>query len=151
MKILVFGVESTRARQPLERVLARLGHETFATSDCDAAVTCIGHEGIPVIIADGRLPKFGWIDLCRRLRAGGSKTRVHFILIEDATADESHEEWAIEAGVDDFLGQVADESELRRRLRLAAGRTGSAKIAGIGLSGGPNPVWEDFMRTWSQS
>jgi DNA-binding response OmpR family regulator len=122
MRILIFGIGSPGARAPLVRALTRLGHEVLAENDVDAALNCIGEMEIRVVIADGRLPKFEWIDLCRQLRVIQGRPYVHFILLEGPQADDSHETWAAEAGVDDFLDKLADETELRRRLRLAAHR-----------------------------
>jgi sigma-B regulation protein RsbU (phosphoserine phosphatase) len=120
VKILIFGHGSARSRQPLELALAKLGHETFAEEDCVSAAACIELYDLRVVIADGRLPKFGWVELCRQLRSNPAKPYVHVILLEDA--DSTHEDWAIDAGVDDFLERPADEKELRRRLRPAAYR-----------------------------
>ncbi len=125
VKILIFGHGSARSRQPLELALAKLGHETFAEEDCASAAACIEHHDLRVVIADGRLPKFGWVELCRQLRSDRSKPYVHVILLEDA--DSTHEDWAIDAGVDDFLERPADERELRRRLRPAAYRISATR------------------------
>jgi DNA-binding response OmpR family regulator len=126
MRILAFGFGSPGACRPLERALIRLGHEVFIENDCAIAVNCIGEMEIRVAIADGRLPKFDWIELCRRLRSDSGRPYVHIILLEGPAADDSHEIWAVEAGVDDFLDKLADETELRRRLRLAASRVSDA-------------------------
>ena len=127
MRILLFGIGATGARRPLVGALTRLGHEVFAENDCEAALNRIGELEIPVVIADGRLPKFDWIALCRELRSSPAKPYVYFILLEGPQADDSHEIWAVEAGVDDFLDKLADETELRRRLRLAATRISTAE------------------------
>lgn len=97
----------------------------LAENDCETAVARIEEAKVSVVIGDGRIPKFGWIDLCRRLRADRSKPYVYFLLVESSWADESHEDWAYSAGVDDFLHDLANERELRRRLRLAAHHVGT--------------------------
>jgi DNA-binding response OmpR family regulator len=122
MRILLFGIGGPGARKPLERALARLGHETFAEHDVEAALGRIGEMEIRTVIADGRMPKFEWIQLCRQLRSAADAPYVYFLLVEGPQSDESHETWALSAGVDDFLGKPADETELRRRLRAAAQR-----------------------------
>jgi DNA-binding response OmpR family regulator len=121
MRILIFGLGSPGSRKPLERTLQRLGHEVFSENDGDAAISRIGEMEIPVVIADGRLPKFDWIELCRRLRANPPASYVHFILLSPQ-ADDSHEIWALDAGVDDFIDKLNDETELRRRLRPVVAR-----------------------------
>lgn len=119
MKILIYGMEAADAHR-LGRVLRRLEHEVLVANDCEAAVARIEEAKVSVVIGDGRIPRFAWIDLCRRLRGDRTKPYVYFLLLESAWADESHEDWAYSAGVDDFLHALADERELRRRLRLAA-------------------------------
>jgi CheY-like chemotaxis protein len=120
MRILLFGLGRVGVR-PLERALARLGHETFAEDDGGAAFARLEAAELRVVIADGRLPKFDWMDLCRRLRENPPTAAIHFILVESPTVDGTHEAWAAEAGIDDFLYRPGDERELRRLL-LAASR-----------------------------
>jgi phosphoserine phosphatase RsbU/P len=110
----------------LGRVLRRLEHAVLAENDCERALARIDEAKISVVIGDGRIPKFAWIDLCRRLRADRSKPYVYFLLLESSWADESHEDWAYAAGIDDFLHELANERELRRRLRLAAHHLGAS-------------------------
>jgi len=109
----------------LGRVLRRLEHAVLVENDCDQAIARIDEAKISVVIGDGRIPRFAWIDLCRRLRADRSKPYVYFLLLESPWADESHEDWAYSAGVDDFLHELSDERELQRRLRLAAHHVGA--------------------------
>lgn len=119
MKILIYGMETTDAHR-LGRVLRRLEHEVLVENDREAALARIEEAKVSVVIGDGRIPRFAWIDLCRQLRGDRTKPYVYFLLLESSWADESHEDWAHSAGVDDFLQALADERELRRRLRLAA-------------------------------
>jgi len=126
MKILLFGLGSPGSRRPLERALARLGHETVAENDVDVAFVRLEAGELRVVIADGRLPKFDWIDLCRHLRENPPTAGVHFILVESPNEDSSHEAWATEAGVDGFLYRPGDERELRGLLLLASRRLGAA-------------------------
>jgi CheY-like chemotaxis protein len=129
MRILLFGLGHVGVR-PLGRVLARLGHETVAEDDGAAAFARLEAGEMRVVIADGRLPKFAWIDLCRKLRENPPTAGVHYILLESTSADASHEEWAAEAGVDDFLYRPSDERELRRLLLLASRRLSAAATRG---------------------
>jgi sigma-B regulation protein RsbU (phosphoserine phosphatase) len=119
MKILIYDMEATDAHR-LGRVLRRLDHEVLIANECETALARIEEAKVNVVIGDGRIPRFAWIDLCRQLRGDRAKPYVYFLLLESSWADESHEDWAYSAGVDDFLHALADERELRRRLRLAA-------------------------------
>jgi PleD family two-component response regulator len=119
MKILVYGMDAADIRR-IGRVLHRLGHEMQTEIDCEAAVSRIEESKIQVVIGDGRRARFSWIDLCRKLRLDRTKPYVYFLLLENPWADETYEDWATSAGVDDFLRDRADERELRHRLRVAA-------------------------------
>jgi DNA-binding response OmpR family regulator len=114
-----------RALSTCARALRRLGHEVSTEEDSALAMAHIEADDVRVVIGDGRLPKFGWMDLCLRLRENPAKPYVYFILLESRHVDESHEEWAGSAGVDDFIDRPADERELRRRLRRAASVVGA--------------------------
>jgi phosphoserine phosphatase RsbU/P len=118
MKILIYGMDATDGHR-LGRVLRRLEHEVLVENEGEAALARIEEAKVSVVIGDGRIPRFAWIDLCRQMRSDRSKPYVYFLLLESPWADESHEDWAHAAGVDDFLHALADERELRRRLRLA--------------------------------
>ena len=107
-------------RDEVGNSLLDLGHEVFVESDLAAATARIEEADIKVVIGDGRLPKFGWRDLVHRIRSDPNHPYVYFLLVADPKADDSHEEWAAEAGVDDFIARLGDERELRRRLRVAA-------------------------------
>ncbi len=129
MRILLFGLGRVGVL-PLERALARLGHETFAENDSGAAFARLEAAELRVVIADGRLPKFDWMDLSRRLRDNPPTAGIHIILIESPTVDGTHEAWAAEAGVDDFLYRPGDERELRRLLLVASRRLSAGSQRG---------------------
>ncbi len=118
MKVLLFDF-SAKDRDALRGSLLNLGHEVCAETSLAAALAQVHDAEIQVVIGDGRLPKFGWRDLIGRLRGDPSQPYVYFILRSDPKVDGSHEDWAVEAGVDDFLTGVDNERELRRRLRVA--------------------------------
>jgi DNA-binding response OmpR family regulator len=124
VKILVYGMDAADGHR-LGRVLRRLEHAVLVENDCEKAIARIEEAQISVVIGDGRIPKFAWIDLCRQLRADRKKPYVYFLLLESSWAEESHEDWAYSAGVDDFLHELANERELRRRLRLASHHVGA--------------------------
>jgi DNA-binding response OmpR family regulator len=119
MKILLFDL-NPMDQDEVGDLLLELGHEVFVESHHEAAAARIDEADIRVVIGDGRLPKFGWRDLVRDIRSDPDHPYVYFLLVADSKADESHEEWATEVGVDDFIGKLGDRRELRRRLRMAS-------------------------------
>lgn len=118
MKILFFDFEPDD-REKFHGRLLDLGHEGFFEENAEDALARIGEQGIRIVVAEGRLPRFAWSELVRRLREDPRKPYVYVILREDGETDDSHEEWAAEAGVDDFISGPEDGRELRRRLRVA--------------------------------
>ncbi len=119
MRILVFGFDA-KERLPIERALTRLGHLAFAADEPEAAAARVEEDRIEVTIADGRVPKFEWLELCQRLRDESGRPFVYILLHLGPKSEESHEAWAAELGVEDFITEPADERELWRKLRIAA-------------------------------
>lgn len=118
MNLLAYGF-ADKDRKALERSAAALGHRLLAESDLAAAVARAADSDVAVVVADGRLPRFEWLDLCRQLRSNPGLGGIYVLLLSSPEADESHEAWAVESGVDDFLFRLDDARELARRLRPA--------------------------------
>lgn len=121
MKILMFGFDA-KERPQIDRALVRLGHQTFTVDKPESAAVLarVDEEKIEAVIADGRVPKFEWVELCQKLRADAGRPFVYILLHVGFRSDESHEAWAVELGADDFLADLTDEQELWRKLRVAA-------------------------------
>jgi two-component system copper resistance phosphate regulon response regulator CusR len=79
-----------------------------------------GHHD--AIILDLRLPKIGGLEVCRRLRARGSKIPIIILTACDATNDVVN---GLDCGADDYLTKPFEFAELLARLRAAL-RRGSA-------------------------
>ncbi|HEX3730967.1 MAG TPA: hypothetical protein VHV47_14240 [Opitutaceae bacterium] len=119
MKVLLLGFEVWDAGR-IGHTLARLGHEPVAAADADEAVEMIDTDSsIRVAIADGRVPNFEWHRFCSLLREDRVRSQVYTLLVEDPAEDASHEDWAAEMGVSDFIERLDDPRELKRRLRVA--------------------------------
>ncbi len=100
--------------------LARLGHEPVVATDADEAVEMIDTDStIRVAIADGRVPNFEWHRFCGLLREDPVRSLTYTLLVEDPAEDPSHEDWAAEMGISDFIERLDDPRELKRRLRVA--------------------------------
>ena len=118
MKALVVE-DDPIARAVLEATLRKLGHESTAVTDGQAAWDLLQRQAFRLIISDWMMPQMDGLELCRRVRARGGEY-VSFILLTGQTATVQNRTAAVEAGVDDFLTKPVNVDELWMRLHVAA-------------------------------
>lgn len=132
MKVLILGFEVWEAGR-LGYALVRLGHLPVYAVDAGKAIDWMERDSeIVAAIADGRVPNFEWRRFCEWNQARAARSRAYVILLESPREDSSHEDWAADCGVDDFLTRLDDPRELKRRLRLAGRAPNQAAPAGAG-------------------
>jgi two-component system, OmpR family, response regulator len=119
MRVLVIDDEED-VRSVVSRALQTDGHATSSASDLEQARARI-IDGTDLIVLDLCLPDGFGLDLCRELRAQGSKTP---ILLLTALSQVALRVEGLDAGADDFLAKPFAISELRARVR-ALGRRGA--------------------------
>lgn len=107
------------ARVVLEATLRKLGHESTAVADGQAAWELLQRQPHRLIISDWMMPRLDGLELCRRVRGRGGDY-VSFILLTGQTATVQNRTAAVEAGVDDFLSKPVNADELWMRLRVAS-------------------------------
>lgn len=117
MRILIAD-DSSDAREILERLLKRWGHEVVAADNGREAWDIICREPIRLVISDWMMPYVDGLELCRRVRGAAFDHYVYFILL---TAREEKEDLieGMTAGADDFLTKSFSFKELQVRLRAA--------------------------------
>lgn len=117
MRILIAD-DSSDAREILERLLRRWGHDVVAAGDGREAWEWLQREPIRLVISDWMMPYVDGLELCRRVRAAEFAHYVYFILL---TAREDKEDLieGMTAGADDFLTKSFNFRELQVRLRAA--------------------------------
>jgi DNA-binding response OmpR family regulator len=119
MKVLLLGFGVWDAGR-LCRALGALGHEAILASNTEEAIAHLDEDGdIRFAIGDGCVPNFEWREFCDRVRSDPIRPYIYFLLRVDRREDVSHEDWAADCGVDDFLDDVDDLRDLKRRLRVA--------------------------------
>ena len=115
--------------QRLGRVLDRL----FSTDRHVVEVTASGAEaldvveacpGLDAVVLDIGLPDMSGLDVCRRMRARGSRVPVLMLTARDAVPDRVA---GLDAGADDYMIKPFAYEELSARLRALARRGGSAR------------------------
>ena len=98
---------------PLARALRREGYEVDVRADGRAALDG-APEAADLVVLDLGLPYIDGLEVCRRIRAGGSTAPV---LILTARADEVDTVVGLDAGADDYVTKPFRLAELLARVR----------------------------------
>ena len=101
----------------LRATVERLGHDSVAVTDGEAALAAYERDRQPVVITDLRMPGIDGVELARRIRELGGST---YIALLSATGDP--EPGALGQTVDAWLTKPLREDELRAVFGLAAQR-----------------------------
>jgi two-component system, OmpR family, response regulator MprA len=124
VKILV--VDDERAvRESLRRALALEGYEVELAADgAEALARLAANGGQPdAMLLDVLMPGVGGLDVCRRLRADGSRLPVLMLTARDAVGDRVA---GLDAGADDYVVKPFALEELLARVRALLRRALSA-------------------------
>jgi two-component system response regulator MprA len=103
--------------------LATEGHACEAAASGQAALLALRQQAWDLVLLDWGLPDFSGIEVCERLRAGGSTTPVLMLTAHDDVAERVR---ALDAGADDYLTKPFSIAELLARVRAQL-RRGSRK------------------------
>jgi two-component system, OmpR family, response regulator MprA len=128
MKILV--VDDERAvRESLQRALELEGYRVELAGDGEEALERLASASPPdAAILDVLMPGIDGLELCRRLRAGGSALPV---LMLTARAEVDSRVAGLDAGADDYLPKPFALAELLARLRALLRRAGNGDEAAV--------------------
>ncbi|HET7651089.1 MAG TPA: diguanylate cyclase [Gammaproteobacteria bacterium] len=113
MNILIVD-HSKVFRTVVEKAVAGLGHQPFATSSAEEALDVLREQHIDLICAALSLPGMNGIALCHQVRGRPDSRDIPFILVS-STDDKHLRQEAFEAGVTEIQGK-ADSKELIARL-----------------------------------
>lgn len=106
------------------------GYVVDRARDGEEALWLAGAEHHDALILDLRLPKLGGLEVCRRLRGGGSKTPILVLTACDETRDVVA---GLDCGADDYLRKPFEFAELLARLRALVRRGSSGASARLRL------------------
>lgn len=130
MRVLV-AEDHERLARSLAAGLRRHGMTVDVSLDGDEAVARLSATRYDVVILDRDLPGTHGDDICRRLAAERSESRV--LLLTAAAAVKDRVE-GLELGADDYLPKPFDFSELVARVEALGRRPGSAQAAVLGYA-----------------
>ncbi len=95
------------------------GHEVVAAGSGRDALERAGRGDLDLVLLDLGLPDVDGLDVCRRLRAGGSTVP---ILVLTGRADEIDTVLGLDAGADDYVAKPFRLAELLARIRALVRR-----------------------------
>ena len=130
MRILVVDDDSA-VRESLRRALQLEGYDVELAGDGAEALGLLGGDHdcdhADAVVLDVLMPRVDGLDVCRRLRSGGSTLPVLMLTARDAVSDRVA---GLDAGADDYLVKPFALEELLARLRALLRRTnGSESVA----------------------
>lgn len=99
---------------PLSRALQREGYEVDVVGDGPTVLDVTRDKRIDLLVLDLGLPGMDGLEVCRRLRAGGTEVPV---LMLTARTDEVDFVVGLDAGADDYVAKPFRLAELLARIR----------------------------------
>lgn len=117
--ILVVEDETKLARF-IELELSYEGYQITVANDGLAGLTAARDSNPDLIILDWMMPGLSGLEVCRRLRATGSKTPVILLTAKDDISDRVA---GLDAGADDYVTKPFSIEELLARVRAHLRRT----------------------------
>ena len=135
MHVLVVE-DDPRLGRLLRRLLGEDRHIVeLAATGSEALEIAEATEGIEAIVLDIGLPDVSGLEVCRRLRARGSRVPILMLTARDTVGDRVR---GLDTGADDYLVKPFSFEELAARLRALGRRAdGAAMQTGTRLVNGP--------------
>jgi two-component system response regulator MprA len=123
-RVRVLVVDDDEAvRRSLATALGRDSYDVVIADGGEAALARAAAQAFDAIVLDVAMPEPNGLAVCRRLRAGGSKTPILMLTARDLIDDRVA---GLDAGADDYLLKPFALEELRARLRALLRRSGAA-------------------------
>lgn len=124
---LLLADDDDNLRSMLEAALRHHGYQVTAVASGREALAAAAEHGPDLLVLDVMMPDLDGFEVCRRLRAEGSRVPVVFLTARDATEDKVR---GLTLGGDDYVVKPFSLDELVARTdavlrRVGAQRTGS--------------------------
>ncbi len=125
MHVLVVE-DDPRLGRLLRRLLAEDRHLVeLAATGSEALEMADATDGIDAVVLDIGLPDVSGLEVCRRLRAGGSRVPILMLTARDTVGDRVT---GLDSGADDYLVKPFSFEELAARLRALGRRASGAEL-----------------------
>jgi chemosensory pili system protein ChpA (sensor histidine kinase/response regulator) len=103
--------DSLTVRKITSRLLTRLGYQVVTAKDGVDAMEQLVDLSPAVMLLDVEMPRMDGFELTKRLRQDSKTKELPIIMITSRTADKHHN-YALEIGVNEYLGKPFQEEEL---------------------------------------
>jgi chemosensory pili system protein ChpA (sensor histidine kinase/response regulator) len=103
--------DSLTVRKITTRLLTRFGYQVVTAKDGVDAMEQLVDLSPAVMLLDVEMPRMDGFELTKRLRQDSKTKDLPIIMITSRTADK-HRNYAIEIGVNEYLGKPYQEEEL---------------------------------------
>jgi chemosensory pili system protein ChpA (sensor histidine kinase/response regulator) len=103
--------DSLTVRKITSRLLIRLGYQVVTAKDGVDAMEQLVDLSPAVMLLDVEMPRMDGFELAKRLRQDKKTINLPIIMITSRTADK-HRNYALEIGVNEYLGKPYQEEEL---------------------------------------
>src|SRR5499426_3556385 len=107
-------------RDAVETALELEGHRVLTATDGLAALKRLGQAEFDAVVLDVLMPNLDGFEVCRRLRAAGSRTPILILTARDSEEDTIR---GLDLGADDYLVKPFALGELLARVRALLRRT----------------------------
>ncbi len=112
--------DDREVREAVETALELDGHTVTTAADGLAALKRLGQTEFDAVVLDVLMPNLDGFEVCRRLRATGSRTPVLILTARDSEEDTIR---GLDLGADDYLVKPFGLGELLARVRALMRRT----------------------------
>lgn len=103
--------DSLTVRKITSRLLTRMGYQVVTAKDGVDAIEQLVDLNPAVMLLDVEMPRMDGFELAKRLRQDSKTKNLPIIMITSRTADK-HRNYALELGVNEYLGKPYQEEEL---------------------------------------
>lgn len=129
VKILIVEDDPEMGRL-IDRGLTAEGYETVVVENGVDALIAVAHEDFSLAAIDVMLPQMSGIEICRRIREGGSSLPILLLTARDSVEDRVY---GLDSGADDYLTKPFAFIELSARIRALLRRDAAADKLSIGV------------------
>jgi len=109
--VIMIVDDSLTVRKITSRLLTRVGYEVVTAKDGVDALEKLVDMTPDVMLLDVEMPRMDGFELTKQLRRDAKTKKLPIIMITSRTA-EKHKNYALELGVNDYMGKPYQENEL---------------------------------------